>query len=149
MRRKEVKKRNNKKEEYNYEYLFLLFAIIVFIDRILKTFLREGCFYKFCIKKAINTGAAFGIFPGMTWFFIAIAIVILISIILFINEFGKTARIALVFIAAGTTANLIDRIFFGYVIDILSVFGSSSFNLADVSNCIGAIILIYSLIRKK
>jgi len=137
------------KEEDYYEYLFLLFAVIIFIDRIGKTFLQDGCFLSFCIKRAMNSGAAFGIFPGMTWFFIAVAVLILASIVMFIGEFNKLGRLGLVFIAAGTAANLIDRIFFSAVIDLFSVFGSSSFNLADLSNLAGAILLVVSLLKKK
>ena len=138
-----------KSKEENYEYLFLFFAIIVFIDRLAKTFLSDGCISSFCIKKAINQGAAFGILPGMNWLFIGVAITVLILIVLFINEMDKTGKIALILIAAGTAANLIDRIFFGYVIDIFSVFGSSSFNVADISNTLGGILLLVSLFRKK
>ena len=143
------KEANLIKEEKNYEYLFLLFAVIIFLDRIAKNFLQDFCFGAFCIKRALNPGAAFGIFPGMTWFFIAIAAVIIISIIMFIDDFNKICRIALVFIAAGTASNMIDRIFFSQVIDLFSVFGSSSFNLADLSNLTGAILLVIGLLKKK
>jgi lipoprotein signal peptidase len=143
------KKESEVKEGSLYEYLFLFFTVILFADRMLKTFLNDGCFWNFCIKKTMNIGAAFGILPGMTWFFIAIAAVVLISIMLFMNEFNKIGKIALMFIAAGTAANMIDRIFFSHVIDLFSVFKSSSFNLADISNVVGGILLVISLIRKK
>jgi len=142
-----MKQKISKKEDHYYEYLFLMFATIVFLDRIFKTFLGDGCYFIFCIRKVMNSGAAFGILPGMTWFFIAVAAIILLSILLFINEFSGNGKIALILIAAGTSANLIDRLFFSKVIDIFSVYGSSSFNLADLSNCIGGIILIIGLIR--
>jgi len=143
------KKESEVKEGSLYEYLFLFFTVILFADRMLKTFLNDGCFWNFCIKKTMNVGAAFGILPGMTWFFIAIAAVVLISIMLFMNEFNKIGKIALMFIAAGTAANMIDRIFFSHVIDLFSVFKSSSFNLADISNVVGAILLVISLLKKK
>ena len=137
------------KEEKYYEYLFLIFATIVFIDRLTKTFLNDGCFLDFCIRKVANAGAAFGIMQGMQWLFIAVAIAVLILALLFINEVNELGRYALVLIAGGATANLIDRIFFNYVIDIFSVFGSASFNFADVCNSIGGILLVISLLRKK
>ena len=149
LRMKYKKEANLIKEEKNYEYLFLLFAVIVFLDRIAKNFLQDSCFWNLCIKRAMNPGAAFGIFPGMTWFFIAIAAIIIISIIMFIDDFNKLCRIALAFIAAGTAANMIDRIFFSVVIDLFSVFGSSSFNLADLSNLAGVILLVVGLLKKK
>jgi len=149
MKLKTNKQISEKKGENYYEYLFLLFATIVFIDRMLKTFLQNSCFWEFCIKRVTNSGAAFGILPGMTWFFIAVALAILIAIILFIGEFEGMGKFALIFMAAGTAANMIDRIFFHYVIDLFSVFGSSSFNLADMLNCIGAVMLLVILFRKK
>jgi signal peptidase II len=142
-------KRAAKEEDKYYEYLFLIFATIVFVDRLAKTFLQDGCFLNFCVKKVMNAGAAFGILDGMTWLFIAVAAMVLILILLFINEMNETGRYALVLIAAGTMANLIDRIFFSQVIDIFSLFGSSSFNLADLSNTVGGILLIISLLRNK
>jgi len=142
-----MKQKRDKKEDHYYEYLFLMFATIVFLDRIFKTFLGDGCYFVFCATKVMNSGAAFGILPGMTWFFIAVAAIILLSILLFINEFKGNGKIALVLIAAGTAANLIDRLFFSSVIDIFSVYGSSAFNLADLSNCVGGIVLIIGLIK--
>lgn len=144
-----MKPKTDKEEDHYYEYLFLLFATIVFFDRILKTFLVDSCFSLFCIKRAMNPGAAFGIMPGMTWFFIGVSAVIILAIILFIGEFNGLSRFALVFIAAGTAANMIDRIFFKAVIDLFSVFGSASFNFADLSNLAGAIILIIGLVKDK
>jgi lipoprotein signal peptidase len=137
-----------KEEDHGYEYLFLLFATIVFIDRILKTFLVNSCFSEFCIKRAMNSGAAFGILPGMSWFFIGVALVIILAIIMFIKDFKDISKLGLIFIAAGTAANMIDRIFFSSVIDLFSVFGSASFNLADLSNLAGAIMLVIGLSRK-
>jgi len=146
---KKNSKKKAKSSEFSYENLFLLFAVIVFIDRIAKIFLNDGCISSLCIKKVVNYGAAFGIMQGMTWIFIAVAIAVLIIIFLFINDMSKAGKIAFAFIGAGTAANLIDRIFFSHVIDIFSIFGSSSFNLADISNCIGGILLIISLFKKK
>jgi len=137
------------KEEHYYEYLFLLFAILVFCDRILKTFVYDSCFSVFCIKRALNTGAAFGILPGMNWFFIAVAVLIIGAIILFIGEFRGISKLGLIFVAAGTAANMIDRIFFSSVIDLFSVFGSASFNFADICNLAGAIMLVIGILKEK
>ncbi len=132
-----------------YENLFLLFASIAFIDRMSKIFLQDGCFSIFCISKTFNTGAAFGILPGMTELFIAVASVVLVVIFFTVPKVNKPIQIAMVLIAGGTLANLLDRIFFGYVIDIFRIAGSSTFNLADLSNCIGGIILIYQLVKSE
>jgi len=137
------------KTDKNYESLFLLFASITFIDRLAKLFLFNGCFSIFCIKRAVNYGSAFGLMQGMNWLFISVAITVLFLIALFINDVNRKMRWAFVFLAAGTFANLIDRMFFGYVIDLFSIAGSSSFNIADLSNLLGAVLLVIGLFKQK
>ena len=43
---------------------------------------------------------------------------------------------------AGTIGNLIDRIVFGYVRDFISISIWPSFNLADIFNVIGVILIL-------
>ena len=46
---------------------------------------------------------------------------------------------------SGTTSNLIDRLFLGYVIDYIPFLYLFTFNLADLVNSIGIILLITKL----
>lgn len=129
------------------EYLILIASLIVFIDRILKIYLKDGCISEFCIKRALNSGAAFGIFPGAVNFFIIVSIIVLVLIAYFWKI--KKIRFSLTLIAAGTIGNLIDRLFYGHVIDLFSLFGSSSFNLSDVSNVLGALFLVIFIFKRE
>ena len=127
------------------EKFILLFAIILFIDRITKSFLSESCLSIFCIKKALNPGAAFGIFP-----YPATLILISAAVLIAIAYFWKIQkiRLALTLVAAGTAGNLLDRILYGKVIDIFSIANSSSFNISDISNLVGALLLIIYIVGK-
>lgn len=62
---------------------------------------------------------------------------------------SKIASLALVLVAGGAIGNCIDRLFRGYVVDMLSFnfFGYSFpvFNFADICVVIGAVLLVVSL----
>jgi signal peptidase II len=132
-----------KEKSLDYIFLMILAAAIILADRLTKIF-AQGV--------EINKGAAFGILQGQTILFIIISLLIILMIFLFYRKAGRTMQIALALILAGTISNAIDRIFLGYVIDFIRIpfiSNSSSFNLADISNVTGAVILLVSLFRKK
>lgn len=128
------------------EYLLLIFASVIFLDRMFKNYLQDSCFSVFCIKRATNTGAAFGIFPGQLWLFILVSAIVFVMVILFWKT--EKIRLALALIAAGTLGNLVDRLNYGRIIDVFSVAGSSSFNLADLANLAGAVLLVIFILGK-
>jgi signal peptidase II len=130
-----------------WEILLLVFSFIIFLDRILKIFLQNSCISIFCVKRAMNSGAAFGIFQGKLFLFIIISAIVIALIIYFWRI--KKIRLPLVLLAAGTVGNLIDRLAYGKIIDLFSIANSSSFNLADLSNLIGAILIIIFILKKK
>jgi signal peptidase II len=130
-----------------WENLLLIFSAIVFLDRIFKVYLQDSCLAMLCIRRASNSGAAFGIFPGQLWLFIIVSVIVLALAAYFWKM--RKIRLALTLIAAGTTGNLIDRIIYGRIMDVFSIAGSSSFNLADLSIFIGAIILAIFVLRKE
>ncbi|MBU2523084.1 MAG: signal peptidase II [Nanoarchaeota archaeon] len=121
----------------------LLFLGIVILDLATKYTLSEGCLWKFCVSRAFNTGASFGIFDGMTSLFIVVAAMVLVVMAYLYEKSNARIKLAFVFIGAGTIGNLINRVFLGGVIDLFRIFNSSSFNLADLSNLIGGIILLF------
>ncbi len=100
-----------------------------------------------------NRGAAFGILSGQRSFFILITIFFLIFIIyLYKKELSNTlsARVALVFLLGGSTANLIDRILLHYVTDFIAFdlfdfYQLPVINIADIFIFFGVLILIYQL----
>ena len=93
-----------------------------------------------------NKGVAFGMFSDMRWFFVAVT-AILIAIIIYImfkkKPTGKMFYISAALIIGGGIGNLIDRIFYGFVVDYLSVsFFPPVCNFADYCITVGTILLI-------
>jgi len=139
--------------------IFLSITIIIFVlDRITK-FLSsktQDCFI-FCISRSKNYGAAFSLFSQFTWtrlFLIIIALAVLFFAALFYFKTKKLTylHIGLILLFAGTLGNMFDRLFLGYVIDFIKFsfyMRFPAFNLADVSNIAGVVLLIISLIRRK
>lgn len=97
-----------------------------------------------------NKGAAFGILKDQVPFFIFTGFLatILITYNLRGNQ-GKAYTISLSLILAGALGNLIDRIFFGYVIDFLDFRIWPVFNLADSAITIGAVLLGWKIITSR
>lgn len=107
----------------------------------------------FKIEYLQNTGAAFSSFEGGRYILIAISIVIYFLLIRYIKKNDLSRKIEIIslgLLLGGLVGNLIDRIFYGYVIDYLSfnIFGYSFavFNLADSFIVISIILLIIDMI---
>jgi len=108
-----------------------------------------------------NTGAAFGIFAGSHEvfrrpFLIAVSIIAIGFILVMLRRLREDATglvSALAFILGGAIGNLIDRIFYGEVIDFLDVYWSNyhwpAFNVADSFITIGVAITLFYLIKAK
>ena len=97
-----------------------------------------------------NTGAGFGILKGWNTLLIFISLIV-IGIILFnLDKIIKEKSIYLptALVLGGAVGNLIDRIFFGYVIDFIDFRIWPAFNVADSAITIGAIWLIFYLWKK-
>ena len=93
-----------------------------------------------------NYGAAFGILSGgnARIGFIVVTVIFCLAVIIalatnFIN--GRLARWSLVMVAAGGFANCIDRVMYGYVVDMFKVelFNFAIFNVADICVVCGGI----------
>lgn len=146
-------------------FLFLLAAIILILDQVSKfiicrIILPGGSFPVieniFHLTHVQNQGAAFGLFPNQTLFFISITLLTVLLILFFhrrISKKGSPPSWALGLILGGALGNLIDRIRLKAVIDFLdfSLKGHHwpSFNIADSAITIGAIILLFSVLFKK
>ena len=104
-----------------------------------------------------NPGIAFGQLQRTgsfgRWFFVGLAIAAAITVLFF---FLRTPREddrvlgACALLLAGILGNLTDRIRFGYVIDFILLHAGSyhwpTFNIADASICLGALLLAYDLV---
>jgi signal peptidase II len=102
---------------------------------------------------SFNTGAAFGFLSGASgwqnFFFAAVALVAAAIIFFWLRRLLPSERmvaIALCLILGGAIGNLLDRLFYGYVVDFIDVvFGTWhfwTFNIADSAISIGAVLLV-------
>ncbi len=97
-----------------------------------------------------NPGAAFGMLPYKTAFFVAVTLAVLVGIVLFLRRMpeGKVLlKTGLALQVGGAVGNLIDRIRFGHVIDFFDFRVWPVFNVADIGIVIGVGILFIELLR--
>lgn len=142
--------------EYKAEIICI--PLIFMADRISKIlaleFLRERFSIHilpfFRLTYVENTGAAFGSFQNSNAGLALAAVVILFALFKWREEvihFGKVARYALIFIAAGAFGNLYDRIVLGYVVDYFDFIVWPVFNIADSFITVGVLLLGYIFIK--
>jgi len=104
-----------------------------------------------------NRGIAFGQLQQTgsfgRWFFVGLAVAAaVVMLFYFIRTARNDDRIlgACALLLGGITGNLTDRVRFGYVIDFIMVHFRSyhwpTFNVADASICVGALLLAYDLV---
>lgn len=91
-----------------------------------------------------NRGAAFGIFQDARIFFIVTTLLILLGLLYFVRKhtLTKLAKVSIALIIGGALGNFIDRIRWGYVVDMIDVvFGKvydfPVFNFADCCVVVG------------
>jgi len=98
-----------------------------------------------------NPGAAFGILPYQTLFFILITLVVAVLIIYYyriLSDDHKWLRCGLALQLGGALGNLIDRIRGGYVVDFIDFkIWPPVFNLADSAIVIGIGIFLIAFWR--
>ena len=106
----------------------------------------------FHITYVKNHGVAFGMFQGEIRTISIVAVVAILGIIYFMIKQLKPHEIiskyAYAFILAGAIGNMIDRIYRGFVVDMVDFRGiwQFVFNMADVWINIGVILLIFLLV---
>jgi len=96
-----------------------------------------------------NTGSAFGLFANQAFLLTLVAIVGLVTILLFYRYLSQASilgSLALGLVFGGAVGNLVDRLRFGYVTDFIDVrlwrdFHWPAFNVADSAITVGAIVL--------
>jgi signal peptidase II len=103
-----------------------------------------------------NAGAAFGMFPGARWPFVAVSTfaVVLLTWLLLRSQTQGLKRAAYTMILAGAAGNLVDRIFYdGLVVDFIEMGWRGHtfpvYNVADMGVSIGAALLVLALLREK
>ena len=98
-----------------------------------------------------NTGAAFSAFAGAQWLFALIFVVLTVAI--FLEYFWKrqpfttAERWLIAAIYGGGVGNMIDRLRFGYVVDMINLdfMNFAVFNVADCFITCGCILLLIHL----
>ncbi len=104
------------------------------------------------IVKVKNFGIAFGILKGQTGLlilFISVILIVLLYLVFSKKIKSKQLLVAISFIIGGGIGNLIDRMFFGYVIDYLKLsFFPPVCNLSDYFICLGGLIIALYCLKK-
>lgn len=146
-----------KNKIFNYLFLVVLSGIIITCDQFSKAWVRTNIAlgemwspWEWLTPYArfvhwYNTGAAFGMFQGMSEIFTILAIIVIVVILYYYPRIPSSdwfLRLALGFQLGGATGNLIDRIFYGHVIDFISIGNFAVFNVADASISTGVGILL-------
>ncbi len=97
-----------------------------------------------------NRGVAFGMFQGMQWVFVIITVIMLAAVIYLMfkrRPKNKFFYVISALIIGGGIGNLIDRVFYGYVIDYLSLsFFPPVCNFADYCITIGVFLFAIYLL---
>lgn len=96
-----------------------------------------------------NLGAAFSMFENIKVVTIIIPLFILLiaitALFFFYKRISRFSRISISLIIAGGMSNLIDRIILGYVTDMIDFRIFPVFNIADISVCVGCVLLIVGM----
>lgn len=133
----------------------ILAAVLAMIDQIIKYFVTiylqpvgtvSVIDNLFKLTYVENRGVAFGMFSDMRWIFVAFTLILIIAIIIIMfakQPKGTFLYICFALIIGGGIGNLIDRIFYGYVIDYLSIsFFPPVCNFADYCITAGTVMLV-------
>ena len=143
--------------------IFVVASLVVLADQLSKLWIRSnlalgestwdiGFFRLFHVQ---NTGAAFGIFQN-SGLLLTIIDILGACLILFLVFFmykrlpflnNLFVMISLTLIFSGTIGNLIDRLALGHVTDFIDFSFWATFNIADSSVVVGAILLAFLVIR--
>lgn len=142
-------------------------ALIIVLDQLSKSWISRHFSYGeslrvtdfFNLTLHHNAGAAFGFLNDaggwQRWMFSAIAIVAVVWIVRLLREHPQQTIfcLALTLVLGGALGNLIDRVAYGYVVDFLDFHWRSyhfaTFNVADATISVGAVLLLLDSFRKK
>ena len=105
-----------------------------------------------------NKGAAFGMLANHRWVFMVVSSVAIIGMGVYLFRFckeGMLFKVGLALVISGGIGNMIDRIAYGYVIDMIEAtfietlfdWSFAIFNVADSFVCVGAGLVIFCLVR--
>lgn len=97
-----------------------------------------------------NTGAAFSMWKEQWVVLILLPLVVIaagfVLMIIKRNKWDKMMLTAVAFICGGGLGNLIDRMVFGYVVDLFDFRVFPVFNIADIFICVGCGLMILDVL---
>ncbi len=151
----------------NQSILFWVAGLVILIDQVTKHMVREnmpvGSMWAFSPESAPffrllhieNNGAAFGMFQQSGVVFSGIAIVVSVVIVYYglrLPEGQWLLRLILGLQLGGALGNLIDRLVRGPVTDffnVMALWNTPIFNVADLSITIGVILLLALMLTER
>lgn len=118
-------------------------------------FIRIGDFEILDLTYVENTGAIFGSMAGQRWFLVGLTSLLIIAAAVFMFYIAKKSKfiawVCALFVAGGI-GNLIDRIRYGYVVDMFDIqlFDFAVFNVADICITVAeGFMIVYLLLEIK
>ena len=134
---------------------FCLSLIILVLDQATKYYIKMHVYPFdplrilpfFDIVYVENTGSAFGMFKalGSSFFIVVSVVAIIVLSVLVIKDLSN--RTAYSLLLGGAAGNLLDRLFYGHVIDFLDVYVGKyhwpAFNVADSALTIGIALFFF------
>lgn len=101
-----------------------------------------------------NTGAAFSFLQGHRLFLIITTSLLVTGVLIFLLTDRLKSKLmiaALTLVVAGGAGNLIDRVFYGFVVDFIDfeIINFAIFNFADICVVTGVFIAVFASIREE
>ena len=141
--------------------LGILVTFIVVLDQLSKSYIQANMRLGesipvlpdiFHITYILNPGAAFGLFADQTFFFIGLAVAMVLAVIYFYSAIKKESawmKIGVGLLVGGAIGNLVDRIQIGKVVDFFDFRIWPIFNIADIGIVCGAFIIVAAAFMEK
>lgn len=142
-------------------YFFAFLILIPSVDFLFKIWVKNNISNQTFLRTFIpflnityvkNFGAAYSLFWGGRYALILISVLTILMVLYFVfvkKINNQLFLIASSFVIGGGIGNLIDRIFFGYVIDYLKLsFFSPICNISDYFITFGAILFVFYFLLK-
>ncbi len=164
----EISSTNQENIWQKYRFLLAIAIPVILVDQITKSLVRANLALEETwvpwhwvdrfgrIVHWRNEGSAFDWLAWDRWLFILLALIGVVAIIYYFPRIPKkdwSFRLAMGLLLGGIVGNnLIDRILFGAVTDFIMISYYDVFNIADISNFAGLVVLILGYLfeeRKK
>jgi len=124
--------------------LISLFLFLIFIDQFSKYLVRHFDGFYIC-----NPHISFGLQLSEFLFWPLWIIIISILIYFIFKKLFLLSTFYFILILTGAISNIIDRLYFGCIIDFIDLKFWPVFNLADIFITVGAIGIIIAIIKNK